>query len=404
MPSERRHIRFSPTLKIIAAVTLVALFILLLRGLGPVIIPFAASAIITYLFTPLLDWLERRSGHSRALWVGVLYLIGGIGAYLTITLIGPVAAAQYRELAVQVPPLLSNLRAQIENVETVAIGGLPIDMAPFRPQIVGAIDELVVTITRRIPEALPHLVAVFFETMLLTVTYLMITFYALVHGREIIEGMYRLVPEPYRDEARWLGGRIDHILSGYVRGTLLLIPIMAVLTYIALTIMGVRYALVIAIFSGVVETVPLIGPWTAATTAMLVALFQGTTAFGLPLWLYVAIIGLIYFVLRIFEDNFIIPQVVGPAVHLHPMLVIFAILAGGALGGPIGLFISIPTAAVLRLLLQFVYAKLVDDPNFPPLDEPPPIANSHQRERAPVALRDATPAAPTQSMGEGEAR
>lgn len=66
-----------------------------------------------------------------------------------------------------------------------------------------------------------------------------------------------------------------------------------------------------------------------------------------------------------FEDNFIIPHVVGPAVHLHPMLVIFAILAGGALGGPFGLFISIPVAAVARLLLRYLYYKLIDAPDLP---------------------------------------
>jgi predicted PurR-regulated permease PerM len=213
-------------------------------------------------------------------------------------------------------------------------------------------------------------VAIAFETILLFVTYLMITYYLLLQANEIIEWIYGLVPAPYREEIRGLGRQIDSILSGYIRGTLLLIPIMAALTTVALSVLGVRYALVLGIITGVLETIPLIGPWSAAGIAIVVALFQVPTPLGWPTWLLAGVIGLVYFVLRMFEDNFIIPHVVGPAVHLHPMLVIFAILAGGALGGPFGLFVSIPVAAVARLLLRYMYYKLIDSSEPPPPSEP----------------------------------
>ena len=88
---------------------------------------------------------------------------------------------------------------------------------------------------------------------------------------------------------------------------------------------------------------------------------------------FVFLLGVTYFVLRMAEDNFIIPQVVGHAVHLHPVLVLFAILAGGALAGPFGLLIGIPTVAVAQLLLRYLYRKLVDAPGLPPpeIKEPP---------------------------------
>jgi predicted PurR-regulated permease PerM len=184
--------------------------------------------------------------------------------------------------------------------------------------------------------------------------------------------VYRLVPEQYRGEIRGLGRQIDGVLSSYIRGTLLLIPIMAVVTYIALSILGVRYALVLGIATGFLEVIPLVGPWSAAGIAMMVALFQTTTPFGWDNWVLAVVVGVTYFVLRMSEDNFIIPYVVGHAVHLHPVLVLFAILAGGAIGGPFGLFISIPTVAVARLLLLYIYRKLVDSPELPPTDAAPP--------------------------------
>ena len=144
---------------------------------------------------------------------------------------------------------------------------------------------------------------------------------------------------------------------------------------------GVRYALVIAIVSGFLEIIPVIGPWSAASIGMSVALFQATAPFGWPNWVLALVVGLVYFILRMFEDNFIIPQVVGHAVHLHPVLVLFAVLAGGAMGGAFGLLIGIPVAAIVRLLLRYLYRKLIDLPDLPPPDHlPPPIVRVAPRE------------------------
>ncbi|MFN3372338.1 MAG: AI-2E family transporter, partial [Chloroflexus sp.] len=148
-------------------------------------------------------------------------------------------------------------------------------------------------------------------------------------------------------------------------GQLILIVIMSVLLYIPLSILQVPYALVIAVASGVLEILPIIGPWSAAGIAMTVALFQPVTPFGLSNVTLAVLLGMIYFVFRQIEDHFIIPNVMGPLVRLHPGVVIFAILAGGALAGAFGLFISIPIAATIRILLSYIYRKLTDQPESP---------------------------------------
>ncbi|HWQ14479.1 MAG TPA: AI-2E family transporter [Roseiflexaceae bacterium] len=372
MSMEARPIRLSPAGKLITVAIIVALALLVIRGLGSVIIPFIAAAITAYLFNPLITWLHRRTRIGRGVWIGVLYVVAGLLVYTLVVSMGPVVVRQYNELIAALPATLNSLQQQILLLGPMQMGDVTVDIEPLNESLRNAIVEL----ARQLPERVPHLVAIAFETVLLFVTYLMITYYLLLQANEIMEWVYGLVPAPYRAEIRGLGRQIDGILAGYIRGTLLLIPIMAALTYVALTIMGVRYALVLAIFSGVVEIIPLIGPWTAALTAISVALFQVPAPFDWPHWLVAAVIGLIYFVLRMFEDNFIIPHVVGPAVHLHPMLVIFAILAGGALGGPFGLFVSIPVAAVARLLLRYLYYKLIDAPELPPPPDEPghPVA------------------------------
>jgi predicted PurR-regulated permease PerM len=366
MSNEARPIRLSPIGKLITVAIIVTLALLVIRGLGAVLIPFIAAAITAYLFNPLITWLHRRTRIGRGLWIGVLYIVAGAMVYVLVTSLGPVVVRQYNELIAQIPATINSLQQQLILFGPIQVGEVRIDIAP----VDGTIRDALVELARQLPERVPHLVAIAFETLLLFVTYLMITYYLLLQADRIMGWVYGLVPAPYREEIRGLGRQIDGILAGYIRGTLLLIPIMAVLTTVALSMLGVRYALVLGIITGVLETIPLIGPWSAALIAISVALFQSPTPLGWPYWLLAGVIGLTYFVLRIFEDNFIIPYVVGPAVHLHPMLVIFAILAGGALGGPFGLFVSIPVAAIVRLLLRYFYYKLIDQPEPPPPDDP----------------------------------
>jgi predicted PurR-regulated permease PerM len=140
---------------------------------------------------------------------------------------------------------------------------------------------------------------------------------------------------------------------------------MAVLTTIALWLLGVRYALLIGIVSGIVEILPIIGPWSAAAFAIIMAVFQSPLPFGDTVFMVSAVIGGVYFALRMFEDYVIIPAVVGPAVHLHPILVIAAILAGAEIGGILGLFLAIPFMSVMQYLLRWVYHKLISSNTLP---------------------------------------
>ena len=174
----------------------------------------------------------------------------------------------------------------------------------------------------------------------------------------------QLVPDIHRDEVRFVMMQIHTILSGYIRGTLLLIPIMAVLTTISLWLLGVHYALLIGVISGVVEILPIVGPWSAAAFAVTMAIFQSPMPISDSIPIVAGTVGRLYLGLRMFEDYVIIPAVVGPAVHLHPILVIAAILAGAAVGGVLGLFLAIPVTSVMQYLLRLLYAKLMDDPTF----------------------------------------
>lgn len=373
-----RPIRFSPLGKFIAVGLLVALTIWLVRSIGPALSPFVGAAITAYVFNPLIRMLHRRTRIGRAFWILALYFLIGVAVYLLVQYVGPRFRWQLSDFQRMLPMIMAEVQRQLSNNQTILFGGVRFDLGPVERPVMDFLTE----VGRTLPKAVPQLFLTAIESLLLFLTYSIVTFYFLLQSDQIIEGCYRLVPAQYRDEIRGLGKQIDNILASYIRGTLMLIPIMAILTYTALTILGVRYALVLGIATGFLEVIPLLGPWSAAGIAMSVALFQASTPFGWDNWVLAIVVGVTYFVLRMSEDNFIIPYVVGHAVHLHPVLVLFAILAGGALGGPFGLFISIPTVAVVRLLLRYIYRKLVDSPELPPPDatpEAPPVPVSAPR-------------------------
>jgi predicted PurR-regulated permease PerM len=369
MSVEPKPIRLSPIGKFITIAIIVSLAILIVAAVGPIMTPFVAAIITAYLFNPLIGWLNRRTGVGRGIWIGVLYVLIGALAYALIRSVGPMVAFQYRGLVGQIPAMRREIESLIAANQIIDLGGIQIDLYAFEQPITDFLTALAVGL----PETLPHLVFTALERLLLFLMYLIVTFYLLLQAEQITDALFGLVPAPYRAEIRGLGHQIDAIFAGYVRGTLLLIPIMSFFTYIVLTLLGIRYALVIAIATGVLEIIPVIGPWSAAGIAIMVSVLQPTTPFGWSHAVLAAVVGISYFVLRMLEDSFIIPHVVGHAVHLHPVLVLFAILAGGTLAGPFGLLLGIPVVAVVQLLLRYLYRKLVDAPEPPPpeIKEPP---------------------------------
>src|SRR5207237_2192440 len=176
----------------------------------------------------------------------------------------------------------------------------------------------------------------------------------------------RLVPATSRHELLPLGEQVSILLSRYVRGQLLLVAIMSTATTIGLTLFGVPFSLLLGLLTGVLEVIPIIGPITAGAIACLVAL-GNPNPFGWSQLVYVGAIAAMYTILRHAEDYFVIPLVIGRIVRLHPAVVIFSLLSGGAVFGLIGVVLAVPVAATARLVLICVSATLRDEDPSPVL-------------------------------------
>lgn len=355
---ERQTIRF-PLWAKIATVTIIAvLLVLLLRAMGGFLNPFLWAIITAYLLNPLVRTLSQRSRINRFWWVLLIYVVTGFVIFTGFSVLWPRLVTQFRDFQAAVPLFAERASNWIEQRGTLSFGGLVIDLRPAEADIVKWFTDLASKISTSVPE----LVLGVIERLILLLVYLVVTFYLLLQSEQITANIYGLIPAPYRAEIIDLGRSIDRVLGAYIRSQLLLIALMAFLTYIPLTLLGVNYALVLAIATGFLEIIPFVGPYTAAGSAVLVALLQTTTPFGWPNWVLAVVIAIIYLVLRQAEDHLIIPNLVGHIVKLHPILVIFSILAGGHLAGALGLLLAVPIAATIRLILIYLYSKLVDSP------------------------------------------
>jgi predicted PurR-regulated permease PerM len=341
MQSAPGRIIFPLWAKVATVAIIITLAILLLRAVGGLLNPFIWAIIAAYLFNPLVTRLTQHTGVSRVWWVVLLYIIAGLLLYLGINSLVPRLARQYNDLVQALPDFAARLEHWIAANGVIELGGMSLDLRPDEAELTTLFTE----ITREIPRSLPEIVYSVFERMVLLLVFLVVTFYLLMQAGQITEHLYGLIPAPYRGEIRELGRSIDRVLGAYIRSQLLLIVIMAVLTYIPLTILGVQYALVLAIATGFLEIIPFVGPWTAASSAMLVSLLQSGNTFGWPNWVLA-----------------LVPNLVGRIVKLHPVIVIFTILAGAAIGGAMGLLIAVPVAATIKIILSYLYAKLIDSP------------------------------------------
>ena len=346
-------VRFSPRTKAVVAIALLALAIFFVYGVRAIIWPFIWAGALAYLLAPLVTWLCKHTRLHR-FWV-TLVLMGVFfgGIVLLFTFGYPPLSRELEGLRRSLPDISSNLQNTISTYAQVDLFGLEAVIGSSGELLTGAVDS----VTAQMVDAALGIALHVVELLLKFLLCLFATFYLLLESNRFGTWARRMVPAPYRQEISVLGGQIDRMVGRFIRGQLMLVVIMSVATYISLRLLGIPYALVLAPVAGFLELIPFIGPVLAATPAVLLALVY-PSPFGWSPVVYAVIVALTYTVLRHIEDYLIIPNVVGRYVQLNPVLTLFAILSGGALFGISGMLLAIPTAAILRIVLSYLYVKL----------------------------------------------
>jgi predicted PurR-regulated permease PerM len=326
---------------------LAALVVLLwvARGVLP---PFIIAVILAYVLNPLVDELSERSGAPRRLvafgvFLVVLLVVGGL-----LWLAGARLNSELRALEREGPSI-------IESVVERLTGGANFD---FLGQNISSRDlgrRLDLTLRDELgtPGQAIQAITVGFQLLLALLLVFLSLAYMLMDGPNFLRYVLRFVPPEHRAQVERISNEIHRVLGRYLRGQLLLIVLMSVVTFSILEWgFHLPYALWIAILTGILEIIPLIGPITAGAIASTVGFAQGGAQEA-------AALAIVYFVLRETEDQLVMPIVVGRAVHVHPLVTIFAVLAGERIGGVLGMILAVPLAAAIKVILDYAYPQPV---------------------------------------------
>jgi predicted PurR-regulated permease PerM len=348
MPSRR-------VLVLIAGITVLAVLFWFGRD---VLAPFVVGILIVYLLDPVVERLARIEvgGRrvSRALLIILVYLVGTLVlCELVFLLVGPLVE-QVRAFAKDAPGYVDDLNARLAEL----LGwwnrlDLPAD-------IKAAVDKALADLLANVGSIIPTILRPVFSSVLgfagSVFGYLIIpvwTFWILRDRPRIVRAFDHAVPADWRADTWAALGIVRRVFGSWIRGQLVLGLVVGTATFIGLLVLGAvvdpvfsRYAVLLAVIAGVFELLPVIGPIISAIPAILL----GATA-GLPG--IVAALAL-YFAIQQVENTVLVPKIQGDATKLHPAVVIFSLILGGAVAGLLGAILALPVAATLRDL--YVYA------------------------------------------------
>lgn len=348
------EIAFSPRARVAALLALVAISLFVLSRTLPLVRPFLWACVAAYVLNPLVTLLASRTRLARGWMVAWFYLLGFVIVGWAAAALRPTLLRELHELGRALPGMVRDLQQTLLGSEKLEILGFTVTSDQIAESLVGAVRDLGGWASGHALVLAIGLFGVVVDVLLFLVT----TFFLLVDAERIGRAAEDLIPPPYRPEILELGRQVNGVLNVYVRGLLFLVALMTLVTGVALSLLQVRFALVLALLTGLLELIPIVGPITAGVLAVLVAVSQ-PNVFGWNPMLFGALIAGIYTVLRHAEDYLVIPNVIGRIVGVHPLIMLFGVLAGGLMAGVTGLFLAAPTIAVLRLVMPWLYRKLI---------------------------------------------
>ena len=338
---------------------ILVLFVVGIFAVRDILLPFLVGMAVAYLLDPAADRLERAGFGRTTATVGITFGFFGImvGALFGVL---PILVRQAAELATELPGYFEAAHDQLRPRLASLIEKTPLAAVEDRENFVHQIAErglnaVGATLARLLESGLAfiNIVSLIFVTPV-------VTFYLLRDWDRMVAKIDELVPREYVATVRQLGTAIDDVLAGFLRGQAIVCGFLATFYAIGLWSLGLRYGLIIGLLTGFFSFVPYVGMALGLAVGVAVAVIQ----FQNPL--DVGLVVLVFAVGQAIEGNFLTPKLVGTRIGLHPVWVIFAVLAGAALMGFVGALVAVPVAAVLSVLVRFALERYTKSDYYTP--------------------------------------
>lgn len=320
---------------------LLLVFVLVVWALHPILAPFLVGAAIAYLGDPLVDRLETR-GYGRTGGVALVFSLFGLIAALLL-LVGVPLLIDQLDQAIRKLPLLyrwvsETLMPAVHERISVSPVGLPvIDWEAELAARWDSIGRLVASSVAGLTRSGMGVIAAVFNLTLIPV----VAFYLMRDWDRLVAGLLDLVPMTWQQDIAGMVSEADEVLGEFLRGQFLVMLAQAFLYSAGLWIIGLDFALILGTVAGLASIIPYAGAVLGVGSSLLVAWFQSGGDLMFLVW-----VGLVFGFGQMVESLFLTPTLIGDRIGLHPVMVIFALMAGGQLAGFAGVLLALPVAAV----------------------------------------------------------
>ncbi len=345
--------QFASTQKRAAAWALIAVLTgLVVWLLAPVLTPFVVAAVLAYALTPLVDWLDTlgRGRLPRVLAVLLVELVFILMVLGIALLIVPILAKELPQLREQVPVLLDDMNAWLKPFLAQLGIKVSLDVASIKGFVLKYLssntEDTLASVMSSLKLGGSVAFAVFSNAILIPVA----LFYLLMDWHRFVVQVLDFVPPRWRSAYDSFSNEADAVLGQYLRGQLLVMLVLAVFYSAGLAAFGLDLALPIGIFTGLAVFVPYVGFGLGLILATLAGLLEFAATAGATKALIM--VAVVYGLGQLIEGFFLTPRLVGERIGLHPLAVIFALLAFGQLLGFVGVLIALPASAVLLVAMR----------------------------------------------------
>lgn len=335
------------------------LLMLALYVLGDILLPFVAGMAIAYFLDPAADKLE---GWGLPRWAAatVLTTLFLLAVVAFLLLLVPLLQSQIVNLIDNLPRYVEQIRAQLNDLLALIQARLdPEDLQRLRDAVGGLAGNTLAWLGRVVGRIWSGGVALLNLLSLIFITPI-VAFYLLRDWDRIVARMDQLLPRSHAEVVREQIVEIDRTLSGFARGQALVCLLLGLFYAVALTAAGLEFGLIVGLATGLVTFIPYFGMIFGLLVSLGLAFAQFDD------WLRIGLVAAIFIIGQVIEGNFITPKLVGDRVGLHPVWMIFALLAGGALFGFVGVLAAVPLAATIGVLMRFAIKQYQASPLYRP--------------------------------------
>ena len=356
-----------------------AAFALFLWVFSPIMLPFIAGFVLAYFLDPVADALER-IGLSRVLATALILLLALAFIIAVVVLVVPVLADQMGKLAAEMPTLAKALTARFNEWAPQWLKDM---LAQPNGDTSGTVTNVASSAASWVASLLKSLwtgsMALFNVVSLIIITPI-VAFYLLADWDHMVARVDSWLPRDHAGEVRAIARDIDAAMAGFIRGQGTVCLLLGTFYAVGLWAAGLKFGLAIGLGAGLLSFIPYVGVLIGGITAIGVALVQFWPDYAAIL-LVVGIFAVGQFV----EGNFLSPKLVGSSIGLHPVWLMFALLAFGYVFGFAGLLLAVPMAAALGVMVRYALARYLADRHYTGVARPVP---------EPVAVAEAAPAPP----------